>query len=388
MSVKPDERRADSHDMTDVAMPHSHPRLRILYFAVQVPTYPRNSRVRAFLVDELKADVEVVQLSPRPGYLRHLGELLRDARRIPGPLDFVILSELSITMAPLSWLIARRYRARHVVDFFVGLRETHIEDRRKVRRTSIRGVSLVAIEWLAAKSADALLIDTDVRRRFLEKRYRRSAITLPVGAPIWAAMAPPPPTNSSKRPRLLYYGNYIPLHGVGQLVSALALLAMTRDFEVTMIGDGDDRALAEREVARLGLGSRVSFLEPVSESILAQQIRSHDIVLGIFGTSPKAASVIANKVWQGLYASRIVVTRDSEALDEIRAMVGGQLVTAEGESPELICAALQEALDSYANQGQSADVAPSETLEAYVRTRYGRLGAWLSSERPKRRRRP
>ncbi|MET8272471.1 hypothetical protein [Streptomyces sp. NPDC005096] len=56
-------------------------------------------------------------------------------------------------------------------------------------------------------------------------------------------------------------------------------------------------------------------------------IHASDVVLGVTGPSLKAASVIANKVWQGLAFGRVVITsEDLPALAEIEQIVGQALV--------------------------------------------------------------
>jgi spore maturation protein CgeB len=54
----------------------------------------------------------------------------------------------------------------------------------------------------------------------------------------------------------------------------------------------------------------------INEKALAQEIREHDIILGIFGDSTKAKSVIPNKLYQALACKKAVVTLDSEPISE------------------------------------------------------------------------
>jgi len=290
-----------------------------------------------------------------------------------GPVDAVILAEFSLSFSLFSWLLAKRLHAVHIVDFFVGPYETHVEDRGAVKPRSFRGLAMRAIEWVAGTSADAILIDTDVRRASLVRRFGKTTITLPVGAPDWAHLSAP--ASHGGKLNMLYYGNYIPLHGLPAFVAGLAeACASLGDFHLTMIGEGDHRELTQRLVTESGLTPRVSFLEPVPEEVLADHIAASEIIVGIFGTSPKAMSVIANKVWQGLAANRIVVTRDAEALDELRDIARERLVVCPNSDARSIAGAIAAAATA-SRQMSDQDIGPG--LEEYVRARYRALGAEL-----------
>jgi spore maturation protein CgeB len=54
----------------------------------------------------------------------------------------------------------------------------------------------------------------------------------------------------------------------------------------------------------------------ISEQEIAEKIGNSDLVLGIFGESIKAKSVIPNKVYQALACKRAVITQDSPAIRE------------------------------------------------------------------------
>src|SRR5206468_1595862 len=60
------------------------------------------------------------------------------------------------------------------------------------------------------------------------------------------------------RPTVVFLGRLVSTKGVHVLMQAAHLLP-NRDFEVTIIGDGPERARLEQDVRALGLESRVVF---------------------------------------------------------------------------------------------------------------------------------
>ena len=141
--------------------------------------------------------------------------------------------------------------------------------------------------------------------------------------------------------RVLYYGNYIPLHGVEILISAIADLSRSTEVHLTLVGDGQTRRSAERLVELLGIGGRCEFLAPTSVAGIVEYIERSQVVAGIFGDSLKAKTVVANKVWQGLSAGRVVITRASPALDELQAIVGRNLIQVDDRTPAAVADALR-----------------------------------------------
>ncbi|MWV50410.1 glycosyltransferase [Rathayibacter sp. VKM Ac-2803] len=161
---------------------------------------------------------------------------------------------------------------------------------------------------------------------------------------------------------MLYYGNYIPLHGLDLVLEALTRLPAKVEVEVVLIGGGSRRASVEKRVADLGLGTVCRFVDPVAEEQLAGHIAWSDVVLGVFGSSPKAKSVIANKVWQGLACGRTVLTQSSESLSEITDLVPNLLRTTRPGS----AASIAESLAALAEQELPEDLAVDTRLDAYV----------------------
>jgi glycosyltransferase involved in cell wall biosynthesis len=361
------------------------PRKRALYVALRDETYPRNSRIRQYLDESLQMDVDIVPLSRTGGYARHCYELFRGGLKRRQRYDVVISAEFSLTFAWVAWVLAKRYRAVFVVDFFVGLVETLVIDRELVQRRSLKARVLHAFDAFAARHADILITDTQVRadRLSARKEVARTALSLPVGAPGWARPRAVAGTHTPDKPRtvqFLYYGNYVPLHGVPTLLRGIAAIDSDVQWTLTMLGRGQDLALATALIEELGLANRTTFLDSVPEAELADVVHAHDVILGIFGQSDKAATVIANKVWQGLASGKIVVTRQSPALKEIESIVGPLLQQVDGSDAESITSALTAIARRLESSPTAAAMGSgvAADLERYVVEKYSLFGVRLS----------
>ena len=339
----------------------------VLYFAVRYDFYPRNRRIRQYLEQRYGADITIVPALIRGNVVVRYLRQLKLALKAGSDYDLVVLAEFNLHYFPFSWIAAKRSKAPHVVDFFVGKYESAVLDRQTHAPRSLRARSLRLVDKWAILSSTLCLTDTGVRAREFSAiaADRRSFRVLPVGAPPWAYPRADAHalTGTEQTAKLLYYGNYIPLHGLGAVVAALPLVGSP--VEVTLIGNGKLRAKIENEVARLGFSDRVTFLGHIDESELAAVIADHDVVLGIFGTSSKAAGVIANKVWQGLYMGKTVVTRASEALDDISEICGDHLVQVADADPASIAAAIDAAI-GHARSRTGVDDTIAARLDAHV----------------------
>jgi glycosyltransferase involved in cell wall biosynthesis len=348
----------------------------VLYAAVRDPHYPRIRRLRRFLEDrgiEVVVAAAVFDRSTAENVLHTVANLAR----LRGPFDAIVLAEFSQKYAVPAWLTARRHRARFLVDGFVGLYETVVDDRRAVPNRSLRAWSYRAFDRVALRLADVYLTDTEVRAAAARRlNPATEVVSLPVGAPEWAQPISPSivRVRNDEPLRVRYYGNFIPLHGVEYAVRAVLALARARPVVLTLVGDLDGHPSLAREIAASGQRAAVVLTGRVPEAALGDLIRNHDVTLGIFGTSPKAATVIANKVWQPLACGKPVLTRRSPALDELAEIVGDQLVTVEPGS----AAAIECTLANTDWRSLSADPDVAARIEAYVSQCYARLSGHLS----------
>lgn len=338
--------------------------MRVLYINVHNPDYPRNRLIRGFM-EAKGVEVDVVHRSSSRSFLLDSLRLLRRSVVRGGGYDLVILSELGVQFSLIAKVVALRFRCPLIVDAFVGMYETNVGDWGEVDAKSLKSRIYSLVDCIAMRVSSLLLIDTDFRAQQLRARVRTPVVSIPVGAPNWAR--PRPASASSAGLKLLFYGNYAPLHGIPYMLDNLAANRGLLDSAI-FVGDGSLRPDMESYARTLELSDVVQFRDSVPESGLAGLIADCDVVLGIFGTSEKAQGVIANKVWQGVASGKIVITRSSEALSEISSITPPSILTVDLADSASFRNALAEAA-RMVGCGELPAVTVASSLDTYVTNR-------------------
>ena len=270
---------------------------------------------------------------------RYLRAPAHDAVIIPylGQLDVLVFR-------PFAWL-----RRRPVAwDMFISLYDTVVCDRRLARPGGVIARALRALEWCACRAADKVLLDTPAHARRIVGLFGLSEdriCAVPVGAEPDAFARLPARERDGGPVRVLFYGQLIPLHGVGTILEA-ALSERGRKHQWHLIGSGQERARVEAALADVQ-ATHITWEKWCPYEALTDAIAQSDVCLGIFGASDKAASVVPNKVYQALLAGRSVVTRRSAAMEEAISPPHPGLVLVEHSDPE----ALLDGIDALAAEG-------------------------------------
>ena len=154
----------------------------------------------------------------------------------PGQFD-VFLGRL------LSWL----RRKPLVWDVFMSIHLIALE-RGLEKQGNLTIKILKAIEWVGLRLPNLLIQDTYEYVAWFERTYGLQADRfqlVPTGADdrIFRPAAQPRPANAEFQ--VVYYGTFIPNHGVRQIIEAARLLAGEEEIKFELIGDGPDRLAAE-----------------------------------------------------------------------------------------------------------------------------------------------
>lgn len=234
--------------------------------------------------------------------------------------DAVMVGYLGQVDAIVLWPFARLRGKPIILDAFISLYNTTVEDRQLFSSSHPLARMIKAIEFLACSCADRVLLDTSAHADYFATTYRlpRSHFgVVYVGAEklFFQTKRRSPPQRSRQRPRLLFYGQFISLHGIETIVAAAAS-ERGRAYDWLIVGEGQNAEHVDALLRTLEL-PHVSRLRWIEYENLVDAIVEADLGLGIFGTGQKAAMVIPNKVFQMLAAGERFVTRDSPAMREL-----------------------------------------------------------------------
>jgi len=258
-----------------------------------------------------------------PGLLgRALGSYLRLIRRHAriGDYDAMIVGYAGHFDLFLARLLTSFPRKPLVFDALLSLTETVVEDRGLAPRGSLLARLVYLVDRYSCRLADLVLLDTEAHVRHFQQDLGVRPDKLrwvPVGADKVYCRGPSP-GGGSEPFRVVYFGQYIPLHGVNYVVEAARLLEEHPDICFELVGDGQTYLEAASLVERLQVKNVIfhrGWFPP--EDLIAEHIIPAAVCLGAFGDSLKAQRVVPIKVFVALALGKPVITGDSPAAREV-----------------------------------------------------------------------
>lgn len=313
------------------------------------PEYSRNRILRRLLLEE---NWRIQDFRP---HSRLFAKWEAD-RSIQGRPDLVWVPCFRQRDFAAARMWSSRRKVPLVFDPLVSAYDKQVYERGKFRPDGRRAERILRWEKTLFQAADRVLADTREHARFFSDTFQLSrdkVFVVPVGAEESLFF----PSKGQARPasgplKILFYGSFIPLQGP-QVIAEAARLYQGPPVVWRFIGSGP----LSDECRRLtnGLGN-VRFDPDVPYERLADEIRNADILLGVFGVTPKAGRVIPNKVFQSLACGKPVITRRSPAFPPalLESDTAG-IAWVEPGSPEALCravAAMAEGADRLAETGK------------------------------------
>lgn len=245
-------------------------------------------------------------------YLRLLAQF-----RKTGTFDVLVVGYPGHYDVFIAWLLAR-WKGKPLVWDVLNSLYLITRERGIHARSRLTGEIIRLLEKWACRLPDMMILDT---QRFVEwfglthrtdsDRFR----LVQIGAderffqPIDLK-----PTAEDGRFRIIYYGSYIPNHGVAVIVEAAHHLVEDGVcFE--MVGDGPERATAQELAAQHGL-SNIQFIHWMEREELTHRIAQSDLVLGVFGGTLQVTLTNNNKIFEGFAMKKPVISAASPALPD------------------------------------------------------------------------
>lgn len=213
---------------------------------------------------------------------------------------------------------AKLKRKPIIFDAFFSLYDTAISDWGLAPKNSLLARVCHFVDSIACRLATVVLVDTEAQRNFFCQEFglaREKVRWLYMGADesMFSPNSEPP------RPgpfRVLYVGNYVPLHGVPIILQAAQLLDR-EDIEFWLIGENHREDSVLKNLLSNSNPERLKFYPWMAPQDLRAKIAEADVCLGIFGTSDKAKRVIPGKAFLALAMGKPLITGDSLAAREL-----------------------------------------------------------------------
>ncbi len=221
-----------------------------------------------------------------------------------------------------------------IVDAFLELHSTVVEDRKLIPSRSLRARLLKSFQKFTLGKADLVLIDTSEQAALMSKQLSGTgthvaAVPVGIDESIWTEIPCPDVTD---RLSVLFWGTFIPLHGVEHIVAAARILESRGvDVDFQLIGDGQEAQKISSMLSESMLRSLRWERRLVDTATLREAVTNAHIVLGIFGESAKSASVIPYKVHQSLASGRPTITREGPAMASLGSERQGLILCPPGD---------------------------------------------------------
>ena len=307
--------------------------LRVCYFGTYRANYSRNQ----IMIEALRRNnVEVMEcheplwhgiedrvhvasggwLNPRflARCARTYWRLLR-AHRQTGQYDVMVLGYPGQMDVYLARLLAWIRRKPLVLDVFMSL-FLIASERGLTARHRMTSRLIFWLEKGALRLPDLLIQDTAEYVEWFERVFGMESARfrlVPTGADDRVFQPVEADRPHDRLFRALYYGTFIPNHGVEQIVEAARLVADDPVIRFELVGEGPDRGRAISLVRQHGL-ENVECLDWMEQDELVAAAASADVCLGVFGTTPQSLMTIQNKIYEGLAMAKAVITGDSRTV--------------------------------------------------------------------------
>lgn len=307
--------------------------MKVCYFGTYIKDYPRNyvnihglkkNKVEVIECWAQKPEVEMhkkisvilfVLIFPISYFVRSILLLLKGIILYrKHKFRYIIVGFPGLLDIPIAYILRKLTKTKLIYDCVLSQYDAIVIDRKLINSRSLLSKFLLNVEKLLINCADHILAPTKPYMSFLShnlsvKKNKISVLTL--GALEQEELI----KKNNKKLRLLYFGTYIPLHGVMLLLKAVKQLQNEGDsLEVVLIGNGQTFMECKVYADKYLYNARI--LDLSSEETIRTELLDADIVAGMFSTSEKGDRELQNNVLQAIATRKVCITANTSAIKE------------------------------------------------------------------------
>lgn len=312
----------------------------VCLFGAHHAGYPRSGVILEGL-RRLGVPVALCTAPPKRKSPRRYPALLAKYRSLRTPFDVLWVPEFAHKDVPLAWAVAGAAGKACVFDPLVSRFDTRVRDRGDAAEHGLQAWHNRNLDRVTMSLPDMLIADTRAHADYYARHAAAPGTRIRVVEVGYddRAFGPAPPADAQGGFRVLFYGSYLPLHGVDVIVDAAERLRAETHIHFELVGGGQTFEGVRERVRAAGL-ARVRLVPRVPAAELPARIASSSVCLGIFGRTGKALRVVPNKVYQCMAMDRAVITADTPAVRE-SFRDGRDVVTVPAGDGEALAAAIR-----------------------------------------------
>jgi len=242
-------------------------------------------------------------------------ELYRCLKKHKGSYDFILVPYPGDRIMPFAWAFGRK---SIIYDSWISSYDTQVFDRANVSQHGLRAWYFWLRDLLALRLADAMITDTKEHRQYFIDTFRVDPsrihhIRFGANRDIFI-----PHRFESKENGFIvsFHGRIVAgIPGIEYILDAAELLK-GENITIRFIGGGVKEKFYKEEAKRRGL-TKVEFAGWVDYDDLPAKVAESDVVLGGFGTTPKAHRIVFTKVFEGAALGKPLIVGDVPPAREI-----------------------------------------------------------------------
>jgi len=266
--------------------------------------------------------------------------------------DIMIIPWRGIISFPLAKLVCRK-----PIIYWSNLSIYHtlIEDRKKAKPSSFYAKLIHFAEKFVCNHCDMVITESKAQTDFLVNEYKleEKKFRNVVNSVDENIFSPIPFKEKSEIFQVLFFGGFVPAHGIETIVKSAKILSNHDDIIFNFCGDGPMKKQIEKTVEDYSLNN-VKFFGYLNYDKLLPIIGESDVCLGIFGKSEKAANVIPNKILQILASQKPLITMDSKGIREINLKTDVNCFLTTKGNPQQLAETILSLKNNYAKRKKIA----------------------------------